>query len=177
MTSPTPVSPTRSRPYCADPRFLVGEAAAEWAVWPGLGELAEREGFTTVQAQVLLTLARGGCPKTFAKRHGKDSRWAERAFGFVTRRLQSRLKVEVRCRIYWREILSCFSNRKQKKGEAAVNVGLLPWVDTENHRTWEEYLETLRTPENYRTVSLRGPLVSAEDLCPRGERLAALVFG
>lgn len=177
MTSPAPVSTSRPRTYRADPRFLVDEAGAEWEAWPGLGVLAEREGFTTVQAAALLALARGGTAQTLARRNGWSFRSAERAFGFVTRRLQARLNIQARCRIYWREVLSCFANRKQKKGEASVNVGLLPWVDTENHRTWEEYLETLRTPENYRTVSLRGPLVSVEDLCPRGERLTSLVFG
>jgi hypothetical protein len=148
------------------PRFLVSEAGPHWQGRELLADHCEKAGMTDFQAEAALECVKGGDPETFARAQGCSQRTAKLVFAKVTDKLSQRLGFDAEKRRYWRDLLDCMKPAEGRLPDPLV--GLMPMVDTENHPTWAAYLETLREPRNYRTVPLRGRVVTPDDLCALG---------
>ncbi len=155
------VDPKKHRPPA--PRFLVADAGAEWEGQEILAGLCEKSGLSEFQAAAALECAQGGDATSFAKRQGCSLFAARKRIHEASRGIQRELDFCARKNRYWRDLLDCMRAGEGGSGPRPL-VGLMPWVDTENHETWQDYLSTLREPRNYRTVPLRSRIITEHDL-------------
>jgi hypothetical protein len=168
----------KSKQRRPEPRFELHRHHEDWdgAGLLTLGAACEHQRLTEFQAAAVLECATGGDHRTFADKKGCGLTRAQSVIERAATKLKRHFDFNERRTRYWREVLACMKGGKGGHSPRP-NVGLLPWVDTENHPNWESYLETLADARNYRTVPMRGEAVVAMEMAASSQAFLQEVAG
>lgn len=136
-------------------RFELATADPHWLDEPTLGRACERAQMTPRQAEATRYAGQGLQCGEIGERLQIPHQCARNLVEKAWAKMKPRLLMRARSRRYYRDLIDCHRNRQEGRAPSPL-VGLLP------HRN--PNAEGKRpAADDYRTVSLRSPLVAPED--------------
>lgn len=168
-------------------KFSAPEGETIWSDHPGLAQACEAAGLTKAQADSALYAACGWNLRLIANGLKLTPDRARNVCRSAARRLSGTLRFRDRVERYWREVLHCVRNRREKGRSPVTLTGvqvtrepfLYPSHEVPEHElpAFRRQLKERRAdPKNYAEVSVRGDYVSAGELTPEVDAIQLLRY-